>query len=656
MSVPRWLLVVTTSIGLAISLTSGQVVAAMTLPPTLTTVTDGDVTEYEWMLDAVNAQQAWIAATGSGTVVALIDTGVDSSHPDLDTQVVPGAMVASDAQGHPILVPATVEETSDDWYGHGSHVAGIIAGDDDGSGMTGIAPGAKIMPIAMETGVLRNEIGFLRMVRAGIDYAVANGADVINMSLGYPSSAIADVPKTHPYVDQLARLCDAVDAATAAGTVVVASAGNSGDWGNPEMVPASCPTAVTVAALAPSLDRTYWSSFDAAVDLAAPGQDILSVSSTVAGLSPTPHLLASGTSMAAPVVAGTAALIRSLHPGWSADQIADKLRASAQDLGVPGRDPDTGFGLVDAAAALNVAVPLADPSDFFTTWAEFVYGGTGGATVVGWMTPQAHAVSGYTVTVHTQTGTTDYVVDGQTVRTQVVMHRGDGWTVTAHTTAGDVTTYPSLYRVNSSGGEKPESLTHVKLDRQGRALIVSWDKPVNRDLLDRIEAFVYIERRAHRFGRIDINQSGPFPSKMRVELPEFARGYDVRVGLELTNTDENDRVIGGRWQRVSNVSPAPHGSRIVGVLSAGRRAAEVTGGVSPVNAQRVCDNHSCSGQLATLVIDRGSEVQRVSVRYNASGEFHATIWTPKGAQSVRLRIDGPRRLDSGPFRRVAIEH
>ena len=197
-------------------------------------------------------------------------------------------------------------------------------------------------------------------------------------------------------------------------------------------------------------------------------------------------------------------------------------------------------------------------------------------------------------------------------------------------------------------------MRHVRLERHGDAVVISWDEPVNRDTIDRIRAYVSIERRAHTSGRMRIDQAAPFPTEMHVNLPKIAKWYDVEVDLDVTNTDDSGAAIGFRWQEVNDVSPAPHGSRISKVLSAGRHAVDVVGGISPANAERVCDNRSCVGELATLVIDRGREVQRVPVRYNAEGAFHATIWIPKGAESVKLRIEGPKTLDSGPFDRYSI--
>jgi len=628
------------------------------LPPTLQAIVDGDVTEYQWMLDAVNAEQAWTDSTGAGTVVAVIDTGVDATHPDLDTQVIDGARVTEDANGKKILVPATVAQTSGDFFGHGSHVSGIVAADDDGNGVTGIAPDAQIMPIALLTrkGV-ETDLDWLRMITAGIKYASDNSADVINMSLGLQSSGIIESPRTEKYLANVDKLCAAVDAASTAGTVVVAAAGNDGAFGNPALIPGACPTSLTVAALAPSFNRTDWSSFDASVDLAAPGLEVLSVDSTVANLSPTPHVLESGTSMASPVVAGVAALLRSAHPGWTADQIIDELKTTAQDIDVPGKDPDTGHGIVDAAAALGVAAPLAEPSDFFSTWAQRLVGddSTGVATV-GWTTPDAHAITGYTVTVHTATGTTDYAVAGDTVRKDVALSRGEGWTVTAHTTAGDVTTYPSIYQAGSGiHGDRPERLRHIKLERDGDSVIISWDRPENRDSIDVINAYVSAERAAHARARIKVDQDEPFPRQMRVRLPAKARWYDVRAGLELINTDDDGNFTGWDYVMIDDTSAAIHGSRVEQVLAAGRNAVEAAGGVSKLNAKRVCGNQTCVGESATLVIDRGREAQRFKVRYNAAGDFHVTISVPRGSDSVKLRIVGPLRLDSGTFQRIKVQ-
>ena len=184
---------------------------------------------------------------------------------------------------------------------------------------------------------------------------------------------------------------------------------------------------MTVAALAPSLDRTYWSSFDGAVDLAAPGL----TSSRWIPRSPTSRRLLI-CSPAVPQWLRQSLLgsrrccgppTRHGPPNKLATSCETRHKISAYP--VVTRTPGSAWSMPLLPWVLPL--PLADPSDFFITWADSIYKGTAGATMVSWTTPQEHAVTGYTVTVHAADGTTtDYDVDGLTVRTEVVMLRGRG--------------------------------------------------------------------------------------------------------------------------------------------------------------------------------------------------------------------------------------
>lgn len=627
-----------------------------TFPPAIDAIVHGDLTEYQWMLPAVNAAEAHTEATGAGVTVAVIDTGVDATHPDLENNVVPGAYIQRNEETKDFeLIPATtVEETSDDWYFHGTHVSGIIAGDDDGDGITGIAPDAMIMPI--HTFPRRDYIRYIqfwKLVAESIDYSVAQGADVINMSLGGQSSGIVPTDDSEKYLEAIDMLCAAVDNAKAAGTVVVASAGNSGYWGNPENVPASCDGTFTVAALAPTLDRTWWSSFDAAVDIAAPGEDILSADSTVADRSPTPHVFASGTSMSSPVVAGVVALVAEQHPTWTPDQIQDKITSTATDLGVPGRDPNYGWGIVDAANAVGAVAPAPEPQNFFATWFETSWGGKNGESVIGWMTPSADAVTGYTVKVHTDTTTSTYDVDGQTVRADVLLPPGAWYTVTAHTTSGDVTSYPQS-RYARDGGDRPANLRDASMKRNGDTMTFAWDRPKQKEDVDVIRAYINISGAGGVSKKITIDQDEPFPTSMKVKLPERARSYDAYGYLVLYNKDENGDTIGVNGMRVKPASPAIYGSHVKSIDKAGARAVEVTGAMSRLNAQRVCGKSNCAGESAVLVVDRGKNNQRINVLFTSRGVFHEIVNVDRGTESLRLRIEGPKQLDSGPFSRVQV--
>lgn len=645
---------VATLVGLALMMPTSASADVSSFPPPVDAIVHGDLTEYQWMLPAVNATEAHSEATGAGVTISVIDTGVDAAHPDLEGRIVEGAAVRRNATtGKFELVAAPLEQTSDDWFFHGTHVAGIIAADDDGNGVTGIAPEANIMPIhTFPRRSSMSDVTFWNLIADSIDFSVAEGVDVINMSLGGPSSAIVPSNRTQKYLDALGEVCQAVGRANDAGTVVVASAGNEGDYGNPESVPGSCSGTFTVAAMAPSFARTYWSSFDASVDVIAPGENILSADSTVADTSQTPHVFASGTSMSSPVVAGVAALVIEEHPGWSPEQVEDQITSTAKDLGVTGRDPYYGWGLVDAAAAVGAAASSPAPQNFFATWSQPSWGAKNDEGVVSWFTPDVDPVTGYTVTVYTDTDVTNYDVDGNSVRADVVLPRGSWYTVTAHIASGDVTSYPASADDNGAGAQ-PKRLTGTSLQRQRDTMILRWDAPVDPTTIDVVRASVVLgDRSVER--KLTIDQSQPFPTEMRVRMPRDGRWQDAYAYLLLIDKDDSGRPIGARWMRVKGGSPAMYGTRVQSVDRAGRTMVEVTGAVSDMNSRRVCGKSRCAGESAVLIVDRGRSNERFHVVFTQRGVFHQLVGVDRGTDAVRVRVVGPKRLDSGPLVRVKV--
>lgn len=261
--------------------------------------------------------------TGSGTVVAVIDTGVDASHPDLVGQTVDGYDAVANTP-----LPAG---TSTDPYGHGTHVAGIIAAHTgNGIAVSSVAPGTKIMPLRV---LDANGEGYDTDVVEAILWAVDHGADVINLSLGGPETS--------------SILQDAVMHATTSGVPVVASAGNSGADTNEPSYPAYYPQAIAVASHAAGGQRSRFSTTGDFVDISAPGSAILSTmpNSTTE--------FSSGTSMSAPHVSAALAIL--LAQGLTVDKATGALMASATDAGTPGRDPEYGEGILDITAAWESA-------------------------------------------------------------------------------------------------------------------------------------------------------------------------------------------------------------------------------------------------------------------------------------------------------------
>jgi subtilisin family serine protease len=299
----------------------------------------------QWGLAMVRAPEAWSTSTGIGAQVAVIDTGVDAEHPDLGGRLLDGFdFVGDDPEG-----PDTDDDPSDG-NGHGTHVTGIIvANRDNGEGIAGVAPGAKVLPLRVldDSGG-----GFTDDIVKAIARAVNAGADVINLSLG------DNLPLQSKLFDDPAY-ANALQSAAAAGVVVVVAAGNDGFpyCENPPVPEVLCVGAVNQAGL-----RPLYSSYGDGVDLMAPGGELGpggtpgEVLSTFTG--PTYYEL-SGTSQAAPHVAGVAALLVSL--GVTGQEAVARIVQTAAAA-----EPafQYGAGIVDAAAAVEgLAPPPPDPDD-----------------------------------------------------------------------------------------------------------------------------------------------------------------------------------------------------------------------------------------------------------------------------------------------------
>ena len=277
----------------------------------------------QWALTALKAETVHQSTRGSGVTVAVIDTGVKSSHTDFD-----GILSGTD-----FVAPGT---SANDENGHGTHVAGIIgAVYNNKKGIAGMAPKAKILPVRV---LDRNGSGTTANVAKGVLYAVSKGAKVINLSLGTTASSTA--------------LQSAVAEAIRKNVLVVAAAGNRGCGllGSPTEYPAAYPGVVGVGAVTQSLQRASFSSCGSWVDVAAPGQGIVSTmirSSVGLGCASTAdYCTISGTSMAAPYVAASGALAIE-ERGWSQSTVASRLESTATDLSPTGKDRNTGAGFIN---------------------------------------------------------------------------------------------------------------------------------------------------------------------------------------------------------------------------------------------------------------------------------------------------------------------
>ncbi len=319
----------------------------------------------QWYLGAIHAPEAWQQTTGSSDVViGIIDTGVDYEHEDLAQQI--WVNDAEDLNGNGRLDSLDLNGIDDDqngyvddvvgWdftnapnfpdrgdflhpdndpmdeflSGHGTQAAGIIAATrDNGIGISGIAPDARVMPLRAGT-----SSGFLEEddVAEAIVYAVENGCKIVNMSFG-------DVA-----VSFLLR--DAIAYGAQNGVLFVASAGNSST--SAANYPAAFDETVSVGATNENNSLAPFSNFGSKLDIVAPGQQVMATEIN------DDYGPVDGTSFSAPVVAGVAALIWSANPQFSAEQVKSALFAGAEDYGLFGWDTFYGHGRVDALGSLNV--------------------------------------------------------------------------------------------------------------------------------------------------------------------------------------------------------------------------------------------------------------------------------------------------------------
>jgi serine protease len=301
---------------------------SLTLVPLDAGAADDPGRPDQWALDRIGAVHP---GDGRGITVAVVDSGVDLQHADLRDRIVGGIDLVDD------------DAIAQDGNGHGTHVAGIIAAvSGNGVGIRGVAPGASIMPIR----VLDAEgAGTVDDVVAGIRWAVANGADVINLSLSEDAQAVLGP-----------SLSDAVREAWNAGVVPVIAAGNqyvlgSGFADEPALVVAATTRDDGKPSYSSSVGSAQWG-------IAAPGgeQPMLGESGAILSTywvegEADQYAYDCGTSMAAPHVAGAVAVLLSL--GLSPQQAVDRLLATARDIGAAGRDSTFGVGLLDLAAATD---------------------------------------------------------------------------------------------------------------------------------------------------------------------------------------------------------------------------------------------------------------------------------------------------------------
>ena len=308
---------------------------ALATPETPFPLRSDGVRDEQWHLKTLDIADAWAYSVGTGITVAVVDSGVDSHHVDLDGQVLPGLDLV-DPQG----------DGDTDLVGHGTTVAALIAGKDDDNGVIGIAPKAKILPVRVLD--QENRYDDALVVAKGVRWAVDHGARVINLSLGGSGNSAA--------------LAAALDYAFAKDVVVIACTGNAsaspsaGVW-----YPAREPGVIAVAGMERD-GNVLWPG-----SITGKETVVTAPATQLVGARPSGYWRVQGTSFAAPMVSGTAALIRSRWPTMPAGEVINRIIKTAKDRGTPGRDATYGYGLVDPVAALTAQVPAVVDNPLDTT-------------------------------------------------------------------------------------------------------------------------------------------------------------------------------------------------------------------------------------------------------------------------------------------------
>lgn len=290
----------------------------------------------DWGQKLVGLPEAWQRTQGEGIRVAVLDTGCDSEHPDLDGAIVAARDFSNSRFG------------VSDIHGHGTHCASVIGARANGRGIRGGAPACQLLigKVLGDSGA-----GSDLAVAAGIDWSVDQGAHVISMSLGSPRPGNV--------------IRASIERAKAAGRFVVCAAGNDGQ-SNSVNFPGRWPETIAVSAINEQRRIARYASRGPEVDVAAPGSNIL-------GAAPGGgYVRMSGTSMATPLVAAVVALTLARHrelgsasktPINSVHDLRSELAQTAQDLGTPGKDDAFGFGLIQPGALLPDATEREEPEE-----------------------------------------------------------------------------------------------------------------------------------------------------------------------------------------------------------------------------------------------------------------------------------------------------
>lgn len=325
-------------------------------PATAASAAPGPPGHREWWFDTWDVPALWAAgARGQGITIAEIDTGVNANLPELADKILAGHDL-----GDPSLDGRTDHDI--DEFGHGTAMASLMVAEPGTAGITGLAPDARVLPVAIPLiGTDTQGQGSSSLADA-IRFAVDNGGRIISMSLEQSRNPSTD-PVPCPQDEQ-----DAITYAITKNVIVVAASGNDGETGSPVSDPGVCIGVVAVGALDVNNAVAPFSSRHPYVTVSAPGVNIPTLS-RIAG----DAYIAGGTSQATAITSAAFALVWSKYPALTSTQVVARVLATV-DHRAPGAAPDPayGYGIVNAAAAINTAVPADAPNPLYDALTPFI--------------------------------------------------------------------------------------------------------------------------------------------------------------------------------------------------------------------------------------------------------------------------------------------
>jgi hypothetical protein len=585
-----------------------------------------DYSSAQWSLRIADMESVWREATGYGVTIAVIDTGVDASHPDLLGSVLPGYDVSIRGK----FVKHQNVSDSIDHEGHGTSVAGVITANRDGVGITGVAPDAMILPIAIDDSDVSVSTQIGQIVTA-IELAASSGVDFVNISLG-----------TYGELESQDKgsICGAIYSARLKGVLTFVASGNNGDAGNELVTPGSCPHAVSIGSVDSTLNVSSFSSFDPEIDFTAPGEYIVTTSARYKGEL---YEESSGTSFSAPYAAGIAALVLEKDPTATPDEVLDSMKRAAVDKGPVGDDVFYGSGVLDASLSVGLNMSLKD-----TAHVSLLPPSMYSPDTVSIVPSKNAAFTKYKVLVKSARNVETREFGGHEVRFKIP--EGFDGSLEIFGVNGDAVTtgFPLSLGVPADVLSVEIAKVRLSRSRDGRA-VVKW----SADIKNTSDKGYFLVTLVDRSGAVSAYDTGSLAKRVGIQkrsaVMRFKRFWQYDMYAEVSWVSREYGVINTAFSKVTR---ATAGAALDFAVRAGDTKSVVQGHINKSQRDSVCSKR-CGGQTVkitsygrlisiTVLMNDGTFISVVPARNGRTVPIVATIGSKKKTNSgaaVSLKLD-----------------